>query len=77
VACLTECDSEALIMRRPWPTTGCCTKEKQIAFMKHLYDKASCGVHSFYCFHLWYIQLDVTNSSGSDFKFGSAYILTP
>jgi hypothetical protein len=23
--CVVECDYEALIMRRPWPTGGCCT----------------------------------------------------
>ena len=23
---MSECDPEASIMRRPWPTTGCCAK---------------------------------------------------
>jgi hypothetical protein len=26
---VSECDREASIMRRPWPTTGCCTMEYQ------------------------------------------------
>ena len=25
---MSECDSEALIMRKPWPTKGCCTIKK-------------------------------------------------
>ena len=27
VVCVTECDREASIMRRPWPTSGCCAVE--------------------------------------------------
>jgi hypothetical protein len=29
VVCQTECDREASIMRRPWPTRGCCAMEKK------------------------------------------------
>ena len=25
--CMCECDREASIMRRPWPTRGCCVME--------------------------------------------------
>jgi hypothetical protein len=27
--CVSECDREAPIMRRPWPTGGCCAIEKK------------------------------------------------
>jgi hypothetical protein len=27
--CVTDCDCEASIMRRPWPTVGCCAMEKK------------------------------------------------
>jgi hypothetical protein len=27
VMCLTECDREASIMMKPWPTRGCCAME--------------------------------------------------
>jgi hypothetical protein len=27
---VSECDREASIMRRPWPTRGCCTMKKKI-----------------------------------------------
>jgi hypothetical protein len=27
--CVSECDREASIMRRPWPTGGCCAMEKK------------------------------------------------
>jgi hypothetical protein len=27
--CVSECDREASIMRRPWPTRGCCAMEKR------------------------------------------------
>jgi len=30
VVCLTECDHEASIMRRPWPTRGCSAIKKYI-----------------------------------------------
>jgi hypothetical protein len=31
MVCLTECDREASIMRRPWPTRGCCATGKVTA----------------------------------------------
>jgi hypothetical protein len=27
---VSECDREALLMRRPWPTTGCCTTGRKM-----------------------------------------------
>jgi hypothetical protein len=27
---VSECDREASIMRRPWPTRGCCAMEKKM-----------------------------------------------
>jgi len=27
---VSECDREASIVRRPWPTRGCCAMEKKI-----------------------------------------------
>jgi hypothetical protein len=32
VVWLTECDREALIMRRPWPTRGCCAMGENVYF---------------------------------------------
>jgi len=29
---LTECDREASIMRRPWPSKDCCTKGENLGF---------------------------------------------
>jgi hypothetical protein len=29
VACITECDHETSIMRKPWPATGCCKKDEE------------------------------------------------
>ena len=31
--CLIECDCEASIMRRPWPTGGCCDMQKKLCFL--------------------------------------------
>ena len=28
---MSECDREASIMRRPWPTRGCCDVAKKVA----------------------------------------------
>jgi hypothetical protein len=41
---VSECDREASIMRRPWPTRGCCTIEKKYLATKFLYftDMLSC-----------------------------------
>jgi hypothetical protein len=38
VWCVSECDREASIMRRPWPARGCCVvgKENSINYLKHL-----------------------------------------
>jgi hypothetical protein len=35
---LTECDREASLMRRPWPTRGCCAMEKSVLLYGYLYD---------------------------------------
>jgi len=31
--CVDECDLETSWMRRPWPTEGCCTKNKKTLFL--------------------------------------------
>jgi hypothetical protein len=28
---VSECDCEALMMRRFWPTRGCCAKEEEVS----------------------------------------------
>jgi hypothetical protein len=36
MVCVTECDREALILRRPWSTRGCCPMDKTT---KYNFDK--------------------------------------
>ena len=33
---MSECDGEAAIMRRPWPTGGCCVTKKRSLFIVDL-----------------------------------------
>jgi hypothetical protein len=33
---MSECDREASITRRPWPTRGCCDMEKMMRIPAHL-----------------------------------------
>jgi hypothetical protein len=40
VVCLTECDLKASIMRRPWPTGGCCAMVIHI----YIYEQLASGV---------------------------------
>ena len=65
VMCIIELDGEAHLQLLHQGKTNC-------LYETDLDDKARCGVHSFYCFHLLCLQLDMT-----DFKFDSTYILTP
>jgi len=43
--CVVLCDLETSCMRRPWPTGGCCAKNKQtIISSKNIYYKATIHV---------------------------------
>jgi hypothetical protein len=47
VVCLTECDHEALVMRRPLPIKGCCTMKKK-TIMLILAGKLCQSIHDLY-----------------------------
>ena len=44
VMCITECDREASIMMRPWPTRGCCAIGEKIVF--HFFFRTGVGLIS-------------------------------
>jgi hypothetical protein len=43
---VSECDREALIMRRPWPTRGCCVMEKNPDHLLFLVYRTGVPAHS-------------------------------
>jgi len=45
--CINVCDLETLWMRRPWPTGGCCTKNKNIHRLQQLVQLTSCATYHF------------------------------
>jgi hypothetical protein len=40
-----ECDREALIMRRPWPTAGCRGHEKKVLKLEQCYAYTDYQIH--------------------------------
>jgi hypothetical protein len=76
------CICLSVIMKpQEWGSSGplglLCHEKKNSVYETDFDNKASCEVQSFHCFCLWHIQLDMKNSIGSSFKFGSAHIFTP
>jgi hypothetical protein len=61
---VSECDREALIVRRPWPTGGCCITEK-ILFV------------DLFCGHITYIQQIASRIQDSLFQFFFHIFLNP
>ena len=42
LTCVSDCDGEASIMRRPWPTTGCCVMTKNLIIHALPHSKQQC-----------------------------------